>query len=85
MWKAFVSKTVIATRGITAGSGTAATELKLLLLPLMRLLELQWSKVLVAKVYVDDLTLIVRGERQMVVTKLSVILNFVVGHLEGTL
>ena len=34
------SKLVVATRGITAGSGTAATELKLLLPPLMKLLEL---------------------------------------------
>ena len=55
------SKTVVATRGITAGSGTAATELKLLLLPLMRMLEEQWANSLVAKVYVDDLTLLVRG------------------------
>ena len=51
----------------------------------MRLLELQWSKLLVAKVYVDDLTLIVRGARRMVVTKLSEILNFVVDHLESNL
>ena len=35
------SDTVVATRGITAGSGTAATELKLLLLALMKLLEMQ--------------------------------------------
>jgi hypothetical protein len=33
------SKAVTATRGITAGSGTAATELKLLLLPLMKVLD----------------------------------------------
>ena len=79
------SKTVVATRGITAGSGTAATELKLLLLPLMKLLELNWSKVLIAKVYVDDLTLIFRGERQMVVSRLAVIMNFVIQHLEKTL
>ena len=58
---------MVATRGITAGSGTVATELKLLLLPLMKMLELQWSKALVAKVYVDDLTLIVRGIREAMV------------------
>ena len=79
------SDTVVATRGITAGSGTAATELKLLLLPLMKLLELQWAKVLTAKVYVDDLTLIVKGKREMMVKTLAMILNFVVAHLEGTL
>ena len=51
----------------------------------MNLLETQWSKVLVAKVYVDDLTLIVRGLRAFVVDKLAVIMNFVIDHLEGTL
>jgi len=55
------SKTVVATRGITAGSGTATTELKLLLSPLMRMLKQQWANTLIAKVYVDDLTLIMRG------------------------
>jgi len=79
------SNTVTATRGITAGSGTAATELKLLLLPLMRMLESQWAKVLVAKVYVDDLTLIVRGLQAEVVNRLAEIMNIVIEHLEGTL
>ena len=65
------SDTVVATRGITAGSGTAATELKLLLLPLMKLLQLQWARVLVAKVYVDDLTLIVHGKREMMINTLT--------------
>ena len=39
----------------------------------------------VAKIYVDDLTLIVRGKREIMVTKLAQILNFVVTHLEGQL
>ena len=69
------SETVVATRGITAGSGTAATELKLLLLPFMKMLELQWSKTLVAKVYVDDRTLIVRGIREAMVKQLTEIMN----------
>ena len=79
------SDTVVATRGITAGSGTAATELKRLLLPLMKLLQLQWANVLVAKVYVDGLTLIVQGKREMMVNTLVMILNFVVAHIDGTL
>ena len=54
------SKTVVATRGIIAGSGTATTELKLLLLPLMKMQKQQWANSLIAKVYVDDLTLIIR-------------------------
>ena len=79
------SETVVATRGITAGFGTAATELKLLILPSMKMLELQWSKVLVAKVYVDDLTLIVRGIREAMVKQLAEIMNFVIQHLEQVL
>ena len=79
------SKLVVATRGITAGSGTAATELKLLLLPLMKLLDLQWAKTLVAKVYVDDLTLIVRGSISRVAEILSDVLNFVIDHLQNNL
>ena len=49
------SELIVATRGITAGSGTAATELKLLRLALMKFLDLQWATSLVAKIYVDDL------------------------------
>ena len=51
----------------------------------MKLLHLQWPKILVAKVYVDDLTLIVRGMRDMMVNKLARIMNFVIAHLEGDL
>ena len=79
------SKLVVATRGITAGSDTAATELKLLLLPLMKLLDLQWARTLTAKVYVDDLTLIVRGPIARVVEILSDVLNFVIDHLQNFL
>ena len=79
------SKLIVATRGITAGSGTAATELKLLLLPLMKLLDLQWAKSLVAKVYVDDLTLIVRGPIARVAEILSDVLDFVIDHLQNFL
>ena len=57
----------------------------MLLLLLMKMLELQWSKVLVAKVYVDDLTLIVRGIREAMVKQLAEIMNFVIQHLERTL
>ena len=78
------SKTV-ATRGITAGSGTATTELKLLLLPLMRMLKQQWANTLIAKVYVDDLTLIMRGLAGAVVDGLVDVRNFVIHHLQDTL
>ena len=79
------SKLIVATRGIIVGSGIAATELKLLLLPLMKLLDLQWSKSLVAKVYVDDLTLIVRAPIARVAEILSDVLNFVIDHLQNFL
>ena len=79
------SKTVVATRGITAGSGTATTELKLLLPPLMKMLKRQWASSLIAKVYVDDLTLIMRGLAGAVVDWLADVLNFVIHHLQDTL
>ena len=79
------SNTVVATRGITAGSGTATTELKLLLLPLMRMLKQQWANSLIAKVYVGDLTPIMRGIAGAVVDGLADVLNFVLGHLQETL
>ena len=53
------SKLVVATRGITAGAAIATTELKRLLLPMMNNLHERWASTLVAKLYVDDLTLLV--------------------------
>ena len=65
------SEMLVATRGITAGSGNAAAELKLLLLPLMILLQQNWATALIAKIYVDDLTLIVIGSANHVVGLMS--------------
>ena len=79
------SRTLVATRGITAGSGNAAAELKLLPLPLMILLHQNWAVALIAKIYVDDLTLIVIGSASHVIGLLSVILNFVIQFIEEEL
>ena len=79
------AKKVVATRGITAGAGFAALELRLLLLKMMRLLQIKWSRTLVAKLDVDDLTLLVRGPTAMVVRTLGEILNWVVDYFERIL
>ncbi len=57
----------------------------MLLLPFVKMLELQWSNILVAKVYAEDLTLIVRGVQSELVDRMVLLLNFVIDHLQGTL
>eukprot|EP00973_Karenia_brevis_P030846 4254122-Karenia_brevis.AAC.1 len=49
------SRLIVATRGITAGSGFATSELRVLLLDMMEAIQLRWAGVLVAKLFVDDL------------------------------
>ena len=55
------SRKVRATRGIRAGAGFAALELRLLLLDLIVILQKRWSPELLIKLYVDDLTLALRA------------------------
>ena len=55
------SRKVSATRGITAGAGFAALELRLLLLDLIVILQSKWGPELVIKLYVADLTLAIRS------------------------
>ena len=50
------SRKIQATRGITAGSGTATAELRLLILQLLNILDVQCPQV-TAAVYVDDINL----------------------------
>ena len=50
----------------------------------MRMLKQQWANSLIAKVYVDDLTLIMRGLAGAVVDGLADVLNFVIQHLQDT-
>ena len=50
------SRIIKATRGITAGSGFATSELSVLMLDLINALQARWANIIVTKVYVDDLT-----------------------------
>ena len=63
------SSTVNATRGITAGSGFATTELRLLLVDLMFDLRKLWP--VGVKLYVDDLTISAQGKPSSVVKHLT--------------
>ena len=58
------SKELHACKGITAGSGFATTELRMLLLDLMFELKKLWPVQL--KLYVDDLTITAKGEQERV-------------------
>ena len=79
------SRTLAATRGITAGSGFATAELKALLLTLMQLLHHKWAELLVLHLFVDDLTITVVGCTRQVVNIMIRVLDFVVDYLEDTL
>ena len=79
------SRCVIACRGITAGSGFATFELRLLLLDTMLELQKRWSTYLSAKLYVDDLTLSASGLPAMVVRLQSAVVAFVTDKLENGL
>ncbi len=76
------SKMVRACRGITAGSGFATTELKVLLHDLMVLLRARWPRVLLSKLYVDDLTLAASGAPQIVIRVVAEAIDFAVEFLE---
>ena len=79
------SRKVKATRGITAGAGFAALELRLLLLDLIEILQVRWSPQLVIKLYVDDLTLALRSNPAELIRMMVIIVNFVVYYLEQVL
>ena len=76
------SALIMASRGITAGSGFATSELKALLRDLMILLKARWPELLDAKLYVDDLTLGVSGPPQVVIDTLAEAIDFTVEVLE---
>ena len=70
---------------ITAGSGFATTELKLLLLDLALDLEAHWAGMIVFKLYVEDMTLAACGAPQWVISLLCQVTNFVIQWLEEKL
>ena len=79
------SRTIRATRGITAGSGFATTELRLLLLDVIQPAKARWGDGLGLTLYVDDLTISVRGARKHVARKLAAAVDFVTEIFEKQL
>ena len=73
---------ITAHRGITAGSGFATSELRVLMLDLIRAVQARWANVVFTKVYVDDLTLSVSGQPQKVIRELAQAIDFAVHILE---
>ena len=55
---------MVATCGITAGSGTATTELRLLLQEVIELILEEWGTEVGLTLYVDDLTVETMGRPQ---------------------
>ena len=79
------SRTIVATRGITAGSGFATSELRVLMLDLIYALQARWAGIIVTKVYVDDLTLAASGLPQKVIRELAQAIDFAVHVLEDSM
>ena len=79
------SRMLRATRGITAGSGFATSELRLLLLDMMLELQRRWVPVLNAMLYVDDLTLSATGQPGTIVPLMSNAVAFVTSTIEEDL
>ena len=79
------SRLVRACRGITAGSGFATSELRVLLIGTMEELQSRWATVLTVKLFVDDLTLAACGLPQQVVAVLVEVVDFVIARFEDDL
>lgn len=79
------SRFITANRGITAGSGFATSELRVLMLDLIRVVQARWANVVFTKVYVDDLTLSVSGQPQKVIRELAQAIDFAVHILEDSM
>ena len=79
------SRRIVATRGITAGSGFATSELRLLLFDVVGEIRTKWGAAVSIKLYVDDLTLAACGLPLVIVQLLIRVLNFVVDKLENGL
>jgi len=79
------SRCIVATRGITAGSGFATSELRVLLVELMVASHEAWAATIVAALYVDDLTLATCGLPRCVINTMIRVIDFVVDWLERIL
>ena len=72
------SREVTATRGITAGSGFATSELRLLMLDVLDDTHGAWGSTVRLTLYVDDLTISVRGAARFVKERLAAAVDQVV-------
>ena len=79
------SATVVATRGITAGSGFATTELRVILFDLIIEVRRRWTFAFRLTVYVDDLTLSSNGTPRQVLHTMLRALSFIVNALQERL
>lgn len=81
------SRKVRATRGITAGSGFATGELRILLMDLMKALKAIWADrgLINLKLFVDDLTIAASGSPQWLVKLAIEVADFVVEWFESKL
>ncbi len=79
------SKVVVAVRGITAGSGFATSELRVILHDLMIELGSRWAPRLEAKLYVDDLSLAIAGAAGVVIRIMAKINRYVIWFFQDVL
>ena len=79
------SRVVVACRGITAGSGFATTELRVLLFDVLVELRVRWSPTLSVTAFVDDLTLSASGLPAVIVKLMNRALSFLVHVLHELL
>ena len=79
------SRIVVASRGITAGSGFATTELRILLYDIVTEVRCRWKGVLSIKMYVDDITLAASGAPKQIVRAMREALSRITEVIEGHL
>jgi hypothetical protein len=75
------SRLLIATRGIMAGSGTATTELRVLLIDVIIVADRNWPLVQLV-LYVDDLTVTASAAAEVAVRVVAEVVNFIVLHFQ---
>ena len=79
------SRPVLAQRGITAGSGFATTELRMLLMDVMDATFEAHGRAVSLTLYVDDLTIAVRGTARTVAKRLASAVDLVVNVFQNQL
>lgn len=72
------SRTVVAARGITAGSGFATSELRLLLMDVMEETRSAWGNSVRLTLYVDDLTISMKGAARSISARLAAEVDHIV-------